>query len=241
MKLWPSFSLLFGLIFAILTCSENLTSVSSKPDKVTIITGTADTTIVERGIDAIPEDDAIFIQWYPLEDQNLKHYEIWRYNDAVEEHENIAVVSIDDSTYIDQTVAFYVKYFYYVIAVNEDNKKGESSDTLSYTLLKKAIHLNPQGEIPEEAPQFSWEDPNGSAEYILRVYDPVNDECVWLTNIASSYSDREAIVYNLDNSAKYEKLEKGKEYYWRIDVVGSDTYCGAGSESAWSVIHIREN
>ncbi len=236
-----SFFLLFGFIFAILTCSENLTSVDLIPDKVVLIAGTSDTTVVEQGMDAIPEENAILIQWHSLDDQTIKSYEVWRSTDQLLDYENIAEVTISDSSYIDKSVQFYKKYFYYVVAVNEDNKKGESSDTLSYILLKKAIHLNPQGEISEQSPKFSWEDPNGASEYIIRVFDPLSNDCIWLEKISSTYSNREEVQYNFNNTAKLETLKSGNEYYWRIDVVGSDTYSGAGSESNWTVIRIWEN
>ena len=37
-----------------------------------------DTLALEQGIDAVPENDGIFLAWYDLNDRNIRQYNIYR-------------------------------------------------------------------------------------------------------------------------------------------------------------------
>ena len=87
-----------------------------EPAKVTLISSSTDTSKVEEGIDAIPESDAIRIEWQPSIDDLVTGYSLYRSSDQ-EDFEKIALISIPDSTYEDLAVEIYERYYYYIRAV----------------------------------------------------------------------------------------------------------------------------
>lgn len=237
MKLRVSFFLLFGLIFTILSCNESINSSSIAPSKVYWVKPSDSDSAIERGIDAIPEQDAIQLHWIPLSESNVEGYEIWRSEDIDSKFSKLTNQEQQDSIYIDLSVEVTQKYYYVIVAVNKDNIKGEYSDTVSYQLLHKARFLSPEGDIAEKYPVFSWEDPNQASSYYLRLYEQQSNQLIWIPLIQSSYSNRETIQFNHDSSAVSTPLKSGYDYYWRIDVVGSSN--ASGSESRWALFHVQ--
>jgi len=231
--------LIFSTIFAILACSKKINQSSLKPPKVKLVAAVADTSRIEQGIDAVPTLDAIRIEWYASEDERVKGYEIYRWR------ENIGINFVKLATTMESDTAFEdlipntnTTYYYYVLAVNDEDLKSESSDTVKYMLLQKATGLRPVGEIENTKPLFTWNDANQANEYIIRVQESTTGAIVWVSVVQADYGNMtQSIRYNADQKAWPSELQTGKEYQWRIDVRGQNL--SSGSESKWVGIKIR--
>jgi hypothetical protein len=229
------FCLIFSLIFATLTCSKTITQSGTKPPKVVLIPAVSDTSRVEKGIDAVPEKNAIRIEWIPCQDETVVKYEIYRKSDAPEaKFVQIGEATEADSFYVDD-VQTGVRYFYTVTAVNDEDLRSESGDTLSYLLLQKAVNLQPKGEIANSKPVFTWNDPNQAQEYIIRVVDNLTNQPVWISVVPTNYELNHSVAFNADQKA-VSGLLSGSLYRWRIDVRGQNY---SGSESVWVSLKIR--
>jgi hypothetical protein len=234
-----SFFLLFVVIFAIFKCRKILDTAVEVPAAVVLIPSAADTCRDERGMDAVPEGDAILIVWIPSGEENVTEYEIYRGSRKDAVFTRIARVQVPDSTYLDYGVTLDTRYYYYLLAVNDGGERSEPSDTLSYKLIQKATGLLPVGETAIAKPVFSWHDPNTpqKAFYVIRLMESATKQVVWLSLIPSSYSgDRETVQFNDDGTAPIDSLGGGIDYQWRVDVVGSED-C-SGSESEWVALRL---
>ncbi|MFH1941829.1 MAG: hypothetical protein ABIL68_06965 [bacterium] len=234
MRLRLSFFLLFVVIFAIFKCTKILDSVVGEPVRVVLIPSISDTCRYERGMDAVPEGDAILIAWIPSGEENVTEYEIYRGSRKDAVYTQIARVQVPDSTYLDYRVTLDTRHYYYLLAVNDEGIRSEPSDTLNYKLIRKSTGLLPVGVTTIAKPVFSWHDPNTpqKAFYVIRLMESATKQVVWLSLIPSSYSgDRETVQFNHDGTAHIDSLGADIDYQWRVDVVGSED-C-SGSESEW--------
>lgn len=235
MEKWLSFFLLFGVIFTIFHCTKGVNTIERRPPPVILVPSVPDTCRVERGMDAVPEEDAIRVEWIPSSDELVDTYEVYR---AIEEKGSYNVIAaVSDSFFIDRSVSLNSRYFYYVLAVSDEGVKSEPSDTLNYMLIEKAKNLLPKSSATSCRPVFSWEDPNGEYAYIVRLVDVASQKYVWLSVVPSTYSARESVAFNEDQSATVDSLSSGSYYTWRVDVVSSKDHCG--SESQWVTFRVQ--
>lgn len=230
------FLLLFSMILATLYC-ENQRSPLERPTPVSLISGAPDTSQVEYGMDAVPEGDKIHIEWQTVNPEQDMFYEIYRSSTETGPFIKIATVSFPDTSYEDQ-VSPLTRYYYYVVAVNDEGVKSAPSDTLSYKLLYKPEGLFPVGET-NAVPLFRWRDPNSPPAhlYVIRVREATSGEYVWIASIESQYNVEMTAKYNFNHLARIDSLVPGNSYEWRVDIVGNEPNCG--SESPWTRIHIQ--
>ncbi|MBN2416892.1 hypothetical protein JXO52_13675 [bacterium] len=205
-----------------------------------MVPAVSDTAVTEQGIDAIPETDAVFIEWNLADDELVRQYFIYRAVESAETFTKIAVLPYDCTCYEDSDVGLYTRYFYYVTAVSADGFESGPSDTVNYRLVKKATGLSLVPESDPARPGFTWLDPNDPTEggYILRLVDAASGDHLWLTAIQSSYGHGiETVIYNADGNAVYDSLLSGREYQWRVDITPSTSF--SGSESQWATFTIQ--
>jgi fibronectin type 3 domain-containing protein len=223
--------LLLSMIFTIFNCVEKTAKSEIEPPPVIFIQGLPDTSHIERGIDAVPEENAIHLEWNRSSDENVTHYEIYRGEQREGLYYLIANITDPDTSYLDRNISVSQRYFYYIYAVNDYGIKSPPSDTLDYQLLEKAILKRPiSGDTTGTQPIFQWEDPNNEAWYILRLQEVNSDQYILITLVQSTYSPVEELTYN-------DALLPRVSYQWRIDVASSISNCG--SESQWSVFTVR--
>jgi hypothetical protein len=231
------FFLLFAGIFIIFHCDKSTNNGSTGPARVVLLSGVADTSRVERGIDAVPEGNIIRLEWIPGDLNEVAEYELFRSTVRTGSYASIARIAATDSSYQDMDVQPDTRFFYFIRALNREGLQSEPSDTLSYKLILKATDLMPSGIITESRPELSWTDPNNppKAFYILRITEGVSGDVVWISVVPSSYTGgSESIQFNSDGSATIDSLENGVMYHWRVDVRGSEA--NSGSESVWNTI-----
>jgi hypothetical protein len=233
------FFLILSTIFAIFTCSKKINQSSLKPPKVVLIPSAADTSLVEKGIDAVPDRNAVRIEWHLSSDDRVTGYEIFRRAGETGEFVSIRTTAETDSFFEDLVpqTQVPVRYYYTVLAVNDEDLRSETGDTLSYMLLKKSQNLLPKGESALTKPVFTWTDPNQAHEYILRLEENIGNKTVWLSVIPADYGSQiQSVHFNFDQKASIAGLVPGQDYRWRIDVRGQNN---SGSESEWVALKIR--
>jgi len=231
------FSLIFILNFTILNCDKSVSTSGKKPSSVEFFSKTADTSVVERGIDAVPDGNRIRIEWFPNTEEEIERYNIYR---SEEDNENFSLIyTTGDTTYEDE-VETLIRYYYYVTAETDEGITSEPSDTIEYSLLEKATLLVPDDTVYTGVPKFIWRDTNDPFyhEYIIRVVQKEPEKPIWIAvKVRESYdSDQEEIVFNVDSEASVAQLLPDIPYKWRVDILGDEK---KGSESNWRSIIYR--
>jgi hypothetical protein len=235
----PCFFLLFGTIFIILNCKKQLADEGIQPAPVYLIPAVHDTCRIEKGIDAIPDGNAISLQWLPSKEDIVRGYAIYRSDVKKGVYQIIAdetVLSQFDSLFFDFSITLNKRYYYFIVAVSDEDMQSEPSDTLDYKLIEKASQLSIQQGENQLRPVFQWKDPNAwqaSPYYVIRLVSVINGDYVWISQISPQFgSEFQQIIYNEDGTAAMDSLVPGRDYDWRIDVAGSEN--NSGSESQWS-------
>jgi len=232
-----SFFLILCASFSILNCDKTNNPDRIGPAAPVMIPETADTSSVERGIDAVPEGDWIQLEWTHPEKETIRSYDIHRGNSADSLFRFIAETT--DTVFIDKIDSVGSRYFYFVKAVNHDGVASQPSDTVSYRLIAKPVDLSPIGDIENTKPIFSWRDPNEppEASYVIRVVQEQTMKTVWIAEVPSNYEYMQTTVYNQDGLAHDSLLVSEKDYLWRVDIRGSESH--SGSESPWMPLHLK--
>ncbi len=181
---------------------------------------------LENGIDAVPQADAIQVQW--INEDIYTGYQIHRKAQDEQNFTLLAEAAEGDSAFVDTNIELFKRYYYYLTGF--DDNQSMPSDTVNYMLVTKAYNLSVslQQEI-----RFHWQlEDIAPDEYILKLFKDATGEKIWFSRIQSSYQGMsESVVYNWDGTAAFNDLERGVQYRWRIDIVGPANF--SGSESAW--------
>lgn len=210
-------------------CKKNAENPAPVLEAPVILSSPPDTLLTERGIDAIPDKDAIQIQWEL--DPIFHGYKLYKKSQEEESFSLLAELGPSDSIFIDtKHIVLNVRYFYFVTGMDENGAWSEPSDTVNYMLIAKAFNLLVS---LKEHILFHWQFYDYSPEtYILKLFDAQDETPVWLSEIMPSYETlEEQAVYNWDGKARIRQLVPGKSYKWRIDIRGPNLNCG--SESHW--------
>ncbi len=230
------FYLLFGLLFTIFNCKNQINNSSTKPSAIVLLAGAGDTSVIERGIDAVPEGDVIRVEWMLSSEKGISRYRIYRSEESqLGPFFEKGSVSENDSFFLDYSVSIHNRYYYYVRVENDDGVLSDPSDTLDYKLIEKATNLS----TTAKADSFSWIDPNDypSPFYLIRILGVDSQEMIWFSEIEPKFDNIQGTTFNKDGSATLDSLIKGIEYQWRIDIKGPEDNCG--SESKWMAIQIE--
>lgn len=231
------FLLLFVIFFSILSCKLNSPGpAGQKPHSPIIVPKSDESSFVETGIDAIPEMDAIFFEWYHARDK-IQAWSIYKKKGELGNFKFLTKVSNVDTSFVDQNVSVGYRYWYYVTAIGLNGQESLPSDTVNYKLLNKANSL---GNTLETHPIFEW-NYSGIAPvfYIFRLCQNPQCKLIWITILRPGYQgQRETVYFNFDGLAVEKSLEKNRTYAWRIDEVGAEA--NSGSESHWKVFTVPE-
>jgi hypothetical protein len=239
MKKRAGFFLLLLLIFINFNCNTKVSPTKDKPGSVNLVDAAADTSLLETGIDAIPDGDLIHIEW-SAGDASTAFFEVYRGTGPAGQFSKIVTLEMPSQMYEDQVPAKGVRYYYFVRPVNDEGIQGDPSDTLNYRLISKAEIQGPSGS-GDANPTFNWRDPNSpqANDYIIRLKEAASGKMIWISKFQNSNygPENKSVVYNADGGARSATLAQGTEYLWRIDIVGNEKNCG--SESPWTSILIQ--
>jgi hypothetical protein len=242
------------LIVYITACDKGGEPKLPAPGKVQMVAHSFadDILAIERGIDAVPESDGIYLVWYSLRDANIGQYNIYRRRDDETFFNRIKIIDLEvespprDTTYIDDNadagLNLNTYYYYFVTASNKDGLEGLAGDTLKYKLLDKPVTRLPDGhEMPVDSlPILKWDFVDIYNLYILRIENSFKQ--LQYVGVFQSNYDNNSQTLNLEDEEKvpnFPKLQAGT-YQWRIDLVGDDEDT-SGSESNWKTFTITQN
>jgi hypothetical protein len=230
------FSLLLPLIFINFNCKNEGTSTHDKPTQVNLIPGVPDSlSRVESGMDAVAEGDQIHVEWTST-DGSVVFFEVYRGSNKSGPFGKIVTIE-SPVQYYDDPVAIQIRYYYYVLSVNDEGMRSDPSDTLDYRLIRKAEGLVPSDSCGSR-PTFQWRDPNYANDYIIRLREASSNTIVWFSFFQAQVgSEDQSINFNADGKATVDSLVSGGNYQWRIDVIGNEK--NSGSESRWIPITIQ--
>lgn len=220
------------LLFAnILFCNKKITNPNAGPSPPKLLPPPDEMMVVEKGVDAIPELDAIQIDWEKSNDKTVEYFLLYRKADNEQQFSQLKRLGKNDTSWVDgKDIQIFLRYFYYICAIDKDDRQGAPSDTVDYMLIDKVYNLSATWE-PQ--PTFRWQiHPYNVNEYVIKVFDANTGEKIWFASVFSDYTDLdEEIKFNFDNTAKFDSLQSGRRYSWRVDTVGPER--NSGSESKW--------
>jgi len=252
-KIIVSIPLLFLWVIA---CQQDEVNQVDPPPRVNVVAKSSDTSVVERGIDAIykvssPDKNYIYLEWYRNPENKLAGYEIYR---SIESHRNYSsegrVTSRNrlgiDTTFIDKTVSLNQRYYYFIRAFDDLEQYGEPSDTMEYELIDVPILSYPIyniGNVP--SPVFRWSFTNSIDPhfFVFRLEKSENELYIDIhTKLCERITD-----YKTEQEWDLPKLQFSSiltagRYRWRIDSMGpapEEQYLSSGSESAWVIFIIE--
>ena len=225
------FLLIFSVIFLTFHCKpKNSNQGAQKPNPPVMVPKSPETAIEEKGIDAVPEVNAIFVEWFSTKDETVRRWKLFRAASG-QGFKLIAVLASSDTSYLDKNLETGRRYSYFLTAVNASGLESAPSDTVSYKLLPKPVNL---GNTLDAKPEFEWQFVSvPPVLYVLRLFENPSQNLIWLSEVAPSYGASEHVHFNWDHTATVDSLERGVSYYWRVDEIGSEFH--SGSESDWKI------
>ncbi|MFZ0391175.1 MAG: hypothetical protein WAN36_12020 [Calditrichia bacterium] len=234
-------SLLIILILLLVWGCEDETNKADPPGKVQLIAKTAEDAVQEHGIDAVPEFDAILLEWRPNSGADLSGYKIYRSRSSGQNYVSVAEINkqfgAPDTTWLDKNVQVENTYYYYVRAFDTFDQYGEPSDTVNYTLVEKPVALYPINDIVTDSlPEIRWDNAQTN-DFIFRLQKEVAQD-----TLAYRIISQRSIKYNFPEVWTLAELgisvplEPGR-YFWRIDAV--QVGVPKGAESNWVSFRIQ--
>jgi len=217
-------------LILLLACEKQSLAPQRLGLQVRFVPAAEDTAVVEAGIDAVPESDAIQLHW--RRGNGLTEYRLYRRKQEETTFTLIVVLSERDSLFLDQVeVALHVRYHYYLLGADAAGAVPQPSDTVDYMLLPKVLNL--AQAFQQDTLRFHWQPaPQSPAEYyLLKLFDDADGRLIWMSRLPGYQSDQEMVRYNWDGAAKLERLTHKRVYRWRVDAVGAALH--SGSESPW--------
>ncbi len=246
-KIWAI--LLLAVVLIIASCDNAGEPIVPAPADVHMVhhSFADDTLALERGIDAVPENDGISLAWYDLNDRNIRQYNIYRRRNDESYFRIIKRIILEqvssgrDTTFIDdnsdQGLDVNIYYHYFVTATNTQDEESGAGDTLKYKLLSKPECRWPDGQTfsADSLPTITWDFVDIPDLYVLRI-ENIFGQLHYVGIFQSNY-DNNSQAKDLNKIPNLPAFSPG-DYLWRIDSVGPDED-NSGSESKWKTFLIR--
>jgi hypothetical protein len=240
--------ILFITLVMMVSCDNSQTPDLPTPAKIRMVPRSGDLAAVEKGVDAVPESDGIKLQWYDLNDPNLKTYSVYRRTHFETYFKVIKTIDLNtafpgqDTVYIDDQpdLPLNIYNYYYITGTNTDDLEGPPSDTIRYKLLEKPVTLRPNGETISGLPVFYWSFPQTVSpdSFILRIEEQYPDRLFYIAKFQTNYDSPDQTLDLADTSKVTDppQFSSGRSYRWRIDSIGPDSTT-SGAESAWLIFY----
>jgi hypothetical protein len=243
------FTLLFVMFFS--SCSEEEVNKTDPPQPVLIVAKSSDTSVVEKGIDALfssesPDQNYIFLEWYRNPETKLKGYDIYRSITPDRNFQSIARITTRnilgiDTSFIDKTVSLNLSYYYFVRAFDDLEQYGDPSDTVNYALIENPVLSYPVLNISTTSPVFQWSFASSTFphRFVFRLERRENE--LW-NDVHTKLCER-ITDYNPEQEWDLPKLQYDTTlslgtYRWRIDSIGNELD-QEGSESVWFIFNVQ--
>jgi len=242
--------LLIVILIINLSCDPNNSGKLPPPGRVLLAEKITDLGNIEQGIDAVPDVDGIYIEWYLLDDPDVSKYNIYRKYKVSSIFSILTSIPVENVISPFDTIFSYIDndnivfnnsdslFYYFVTASNKDDVEGPASDTTGYMLLNKPITENTQNINSNEQPVFTWRFQGSIPDnYIVRIENQITETLLWTKRfqIQDYLMDQTIDLSTISNPPIYQS---GNIYRWRIDAVGPDSLY-SGSESNWKTLFVN--
>ncbi|KAA3608457.1 MAG: hypothetical protein D8M58_19455 [Calditrichaeota bacterium] len=226
-----------------------------------MVTRSLETAEIEKGIDALPSpSNDIVVMWHKHPQSiNLEKYILYRGEEISNQIIFTNIFDIEanfnlDTLHEDKGLSVGTMYYYYIVAVDENNNRSIPSDTVKYQLLEKpqledlsisnntylvnGVLTNPS-QLIFRTLQFTA---GASAGSILRIEKLGSRELVYFEYIrqfqnADGFAVHEIVGETLLQSL-FKNRDDGNFYEWRIDLADNFSL-NRGSESEWNELSIK--
>jgi len=241
----PLFFLLFVLLIPVIliNCSgkETFAVDTTPPDPVILIPhlgDTGDNILVggvlvnddNNGIDTVPDNNWIRLQWQTVIDPDLSYIKIFRYGDYAPtpvDIDSLSRAQINLNEYLDnrlhlQPNAFGQKWSYYIQGYDLAGNHSVS-DTVSYKLLEKPLLLSPGDfeQISYSDPViFQWWKTGDSLHFRVLIFDSDNNHLWHSDFFIDSDTEEDILTFQYDGPS----LEVYDMIIWRIDSFDDISY-----------------
>jgi hypothetical protein len=226
LKITLSLLLIPGIAALMLGCaSEEVAVDMDPPNQVQIIPHSADTVLVEQGIDALPEGNYIYLSWEQNLATDLAGYRVYRraHEDEPTDFMLIADLEKDETEYEDrdpvvapdQVTGLTTGFSYRVSAYDESGNEGSLSEEVYYKLLLKPDLSDPWLDQAGLHLQWSYDTsaPDPVDYFVIRLFREIDNQWYpfWLTTY-QLFSPLE-VVYS-------DPIDDGT-YRYQVDVIGA--------------------
>lgn len=219
---------------------EEIASDQNPPPAPQLIPRSADTLLVEQGIDAVPEGNYISLSWQPVDAEDLAGYRLYRRAEDsadVVPPEMIADLTLADlgadsvPDYIDNSDILYSDssrgFYYWISAYDEHGNESALSEEAYYRLIKKADLQAPV--VAGDTLKLSWNytgNPFDVDYFVVRLFRL--EIGLWTPFWLYKHD-----VY-FPAEANYVGALANGTYRYQVDVVGaSPPSLPSGSEAVW--------
>ncbi|MEJ2633811.1 MAG: hypothetical protein P8184_00805 [Calditrichia bacterium] len=206
-------------------CKDDVNQVPP-PARVELAPKTAEAAFEEHGIDAVPETDGVFLEWYPNSGEHLAGYKIYRSESGDKNYEEVARINKQydhiDTSFTDTPVSLHQRYYYYLRAFDDQDQDSEPSDTVSYELLGKPLLNSPINEARmNNRPGFQWSYPEQFPQdrFVFRLEKIQGNEHLKIAIAENSIKYEDPEKWSLPELGATDSLFAGR-YRWRIDQIG---------------------
>lgn len=182
-----------------------------------------------NGIDTVPDNDWIRIQWRRIDEPNVDYMKIYRFSDF--QPDSVLVDSLSRTAtrrneYLDRTLdrANPVGQMWsYYTQLYLTNGNYSLSDTVSYKLTQKPFLMSPVNNVqlrPDEI-KFQWERTDDAIHYRILVFD-ADHEYIWHEDYYIIEDSDYILEYSgPDLSYLLDHEYKDNLIIWRVDAFGS--------------------
>ena len=199
-----------------------------------------------NGIDAVPDNNWLRIQWYPATDPDLDYLKVYRFGDdapttfvdSLSRAQILTNQFVDNRLHLSNPVG--QTWFYFVKGYDQFGNFS-ISDTVSYKLLEKPALISPpdfaQISLSNDVLTFDWFRTNDALQFRVLVFD-YNHDYIWHYDYfidSETTGDILSIDYWGPNLSNYEAI------VWRVDSLDNFTLEGismSGAESFERTIYL---
>lgn len=236
------------LIFVNCSGKESLGIDTTPPEEVILIPHLGDTgddilindvplNDSNNGLDAVPDNYGIRIQWRPVDDLKLDYIKIFRYGDysPLSAVDSLSRSEVDRMEYLDSGLHHLnpagQTWYYYVKGYSQHGFYSVS-DTVSYGLLQKTTLMSPPANsqicLTDDDLTFQWWRTDDAIQFRLLIFDENNDY-IWHHDyyIDEETEDVMTADYMGPDLTGYDTI------IWRVDTMDNfvDEISMSGAES----------
>lgn len=215
---------------------EEIAADMDPPPVVQFTARSADTVLIEQGIDAVPDGDYIYLNWLLSQADDVAGYRLYRQAEDTTARQQIADLEGDATEYEDRDTVLApdpetglsTGFYYWITAYDESGNESALSDQeKAYFRLMAKPNPNPP-TVWSDSLRLSWsymlDDPFEVDYYVLRLLHLVDGQ--WTPFWLETYQE-----YSQLSTYYYGSLSSGT-YRLKVDVVGATPAdLPSGSES----------